>query len=121
MPIRYHSEIQDDCLWVKIEGSLCSAEEMVNYVGKVHEDLSLTGLSKVLADETRCHVHMNLQTLGEALKEIHKSDHLQVPERKSAVVSSNINHMLFQHIFNSVKHVQVFTDMDAARTWLMEE
>lgn len=121
MPIRYHSEIKGDCLHVAVEGSLCSAEEMIGYIDRIHGDLVRAGLCRVLADETHCHVHMNFDSLKNALGQIREPEELMVPGRKSAVVSSSINHILSQHVLDPIDPIKVFTDKEAAMKWLVED
>ncbi|WP_129586470.1 hypothetical protein [Pseudodesulfovibrio hydrargyri] len=93
---------------------------MIAYIDRIHGDLVRAGLSRVLADETNCHVHMNLDELGRALREVREPEELTAAGRKSAVVSSNVNHILSQHIFDPVKNIKVFTDRETARKWLTE-
>jgi hypothetical protein len=121
MPIRYYSEINGDCLHVTIEGSLCCADEMIEYINRIHGDLVEAGLRKVLADETNCHVHMNLNELGNALGEIREPEELATAKRKSAVVSSNINHVLSRHVLDPIEGIMVFTHEEPARKWLAED
>ncbi|EGB14225.1 hypothetical protein DND132_1012 [Pseudodesulfovibrio mercurii] len=120
MPIRYHSEVEGDHLHVVIAGSLCSVEEMICYIDRIHDDLVLAGLCRVLADETNCHVHMNFDALKHALDQIHEPEELLVAGRKSAVVSSGINHVLSRHMLDPIGPIKVFTDEEAARRWLAE-
>jgi hypothetical protein len=120
MPIRYNSEVEGDYLHVVIEGSLCTANEMVYYINRIHEDLVQAGLCRVLSDETNCHVHMNLDELRNALGAIQEPEELKTPGRKSAVISSNVNHILSQHILGAVDCIRVFTELESAKKWLAE-
>ena len=93
---------------------------MVGYIDRIHKDLVQAGLTRVLADETNCLVHMKLSELGAALSSVQEPDELKTSSRKSAVISSTINHLLCQHIFDRIECIRVFTDEEPARLWLTE-
>ncbi len=123
MPVKYLFEIKDEYLYIKVEGSLSSEEEMVNYIDTMHAKRLQVGVSRVLVNESKCHMHMHFDELMKVANELRGHrwllDNLQTS--KVAIVTSNANHPLFQHAMESVPSLTVFTDMDAAKNWLIEE
>jgi len=120
MQLRYQSEIRGDCLHIVAEGAVHSIDAMLDHIANMRREVALTGLSKLLADERKCHMHINfdgLKDIADALR----TTPWRTTDLKVAVVSSSINHPLFQHIFDPIKRIKVFTDEAAAKQWLAED
>ena len=121
MPIHYQSEIKGDYLQVTTSGSIDSVDEMLRYIEEVHGEMARAGLSKLLVDETRCHIHMNLAALEAAADELHEPTRFVLSKPKLAIVSSAVNYSLHQHLFDGADKVQVFLEAEAASHWLAQE
>lgn len=118
MPIDYQSRVEDDYLHIVAKGSVCSMDELLNYIQRIYEDLVRADLFKVLADETKCHMHMSLDGLKDATKEFTEPKGFDVTKRKSAILCSAMNHRLLRHTFDSKDGIKIFTDETEAREWL---
>lgn len=121
MPIEYQSKIVDDYLHVVAKGSVCSIDEMLHYIESIFGNMARTGLSKVLADETGCHVHLSLDGLKEAIARVCEPKEFDAAKRKSAILCSIMNHRLYLHTFDPIGCVAIFTNETEARQWLSEE
>lgn len=84
----------------------------------MYKGLAQTGLSRVLINETRCHMHITFDGLLEVASVLDSTKEFKAM-RKTAVVTSNANHPLFQHIFDSLTKIKIFRDEERAREWLM--
>ncbi|WP_319469276.1 hypothetical protein [uncultured Pseudodesulfovibrio sp.] len=119
MSINYRSEIEDDYLHIVVEGSLCSLDEVLHYVRNMYGGLAQAGLSKLLVDETKCHLHIGIDGFARVVREIQETAGVEFKHKK-AIVSSDMNNPLFLHIFDSVDRVRIFADKEEARKWLAE-
>jgi len=119
MPVHYQAEIKGDYLHVVSEGSLSSTAEMMDYIARMRSDLVQAGLCKLLVDEMKCHMHIDFDELEEVASELREPEWL-VADLRVAVVSSTINIPLFQHVFDPIGNIKVFTDAEAAARWLAE-
>jgi hypothetical protein len=118
MPVTYRYQVEDDYLHVVAEGSLCSVDEVLRHVKDVHGERVRAGLSKLLINEARCHIHMDfdtLESLSGALLGLNWS------EPKVAVVTAEVNHPIFQYVYGSAVRIKFFTEEDEARRWLAED
>jgi len=120
MPMSCQSEIQGDYLHISATGSLSSVIEMLSYIEKIQEELSRAGLSRMLVNETRCHMHMTLAELEDVVRELHEPKWFVLSKPKVAIVCSAINYPLQRHLFDAVRKVGVFLEEEEARQWLAQ-
>jgi hypothetical protein len=117
VPITFRSECKDGCLRVVAKGSVYAVHEMVDYFKRLHDDLTRAGLLKLLVIETECNIHLSLDGLRRAAEEGRKlkwrEDGVVV-----AVVSSDMNHPLFRHVFDPMEEVRIFSREQEAMEWL---
>ena len=99
---------------------MSSAFEMLTYIEIMHGELAQAGLSKMLVDETGCHMHMTLAELEEAVRELRQPTRFVFSSPKVAVVCSAINYPLLQHTFDLVEKVGVFLEEEGAVQWLAQ-
>ena len=118
--MEYRSGIEDDCLHIIAEGAVSSSDEMLRHIDRIHAMLVRSGLRKVLADETKCHIHVSLDGLKTAIGQVVEPPELGIGMRKSAIISSSMNFHLFRHTFDCVERVEIFMDEEEARRWLAE-
>ena len=118
MPTIHLSRIGEDYLHVVAEGSVKSTPDMLNYIETIYDRLAQTGLSRILIDETKCHMHMTFNDLLEVARALNGAKEFESMP-KTAVVTSNANHPLFQHIFDSLRGIKVFKDVETAKEWLI--
>ena len=119
--MEYRSAIEGDLLHIVAEGAVSSPDGMLRHIDKIHARLVRSGLRKVLADETKCHIHVSLDGLKTAIRQVVEPPELETGMRRSAIVSSSMNYHLFRHTFDSVEGVEIFMDKDEARQWLAED
>lgn len=119
MPVRCRFERRNDYLHVAVEGSLFSSDEMLDYLESLRGSVMRAGLSKLLVDEMKCHMHLDLDAL-EAVADELRNPRWFLDSLNVAVVSSSVNHPLFRHIFDPMESIKVFSGEQAARTWLDE-
>ena len=120
MSMNYRSEIEKDYLHIVATGSVHSTEEMTSYISRIHNDMAQSGLSKALADETKCHIHISIDELKFAIAQVVEPKELESGVRKSAIICSAMNLHLFRHTFDSIEAVEIFTDEEEAKRWLAQ-
>lgn len=119
MHLNYSKHIANDYLHVTTTGNYKSVAEAIALISKVYEDLSRSGLGKLLVDDTKCHV---LMSLDESM-ELHASSEasLNIPKVPTAIVCKSCDYALYRHFYSAHLNTRVFTDLEAAETWIMNQ
>ena len=126
MALTYTMDDSDGFLLVRTSGHPDTAEEMLEYVQAIYDEVADRSLESFLVDETRLSVDFDMHiatTQASAKASLSKQQQEQRLRIRVAVVCASHSVKLYEHLENAARqngthNAKVFTELVAGKEWL---